>query len=65
MKNDKYSKFEKLDNTFKANGDRLIQYVDDCQEKFSSIKSEVIKNKEDFSNFSTNQHRQPGIRKGL
>jgi|LauGreDrversion4_2_1035121.scaffolds.fasta_scaffold152278_3 hypothetical protein len=41
MKSEKYSKTEKLQNSFKNSGDKILEFIDDTQNKFVSIKDQV------------------------
>jgi hypothetical protein len=41
MKTEKFNRYEKLEHNFKQNGEKLIQFIDDSQNKFSSIKDQV------------------------
>jgi hypothetical protein len=41
MKSEKYSKTEKLQNSFKTSGDKILTFIDDTQNKFISIKDQV------------------------
>lgn len=41
MKSEKYSKTEKLQNSFKSSGDKILGFIDDTQNKFLTIKDQV------------------------
>ena len=38
MKTEKFNKYERLEVNFKSNGEKLIQFIDDSQSKFSTLK---------------------------
>ena len=42
MRNEKLSKLEKLDETLRSNGERLIEFSEDCNKKFQSTREQVI-----------------------
>lgn len=42
MKSEKYTKVEKLQNSFKNSGDKILGFIDDTQNKFLLIKDQVI-----------------------
>ena len=42
MKSEKFNRYEKLENNFKQNGERLVQFIDDSEKKFSTLKDQVI-----------------------
>lgn len=41
MKSEKFNRYEKLENNFKQNGEKLVQFIDDTQNKFSTVKDQV------------------------
>ena len=41
MKTEKFNRYEKLESNFKANGEKLIQFIDDTQIKFGTVKDQV------------------------
>ena len=43
MKSEKQNKFEKLESNFRNNGEKLLNFIDDTNNKFSIAKDQVIK----------------------
>ena len=43
IQNDKYSKLEKIDEALKSTGDKLIDFNEDCTNKFQAIKEQLSK----------------------
>jgi hypothetical protein len=45
MRNEKLNKLEKIDEKLRSNGERLIEFSEDCNKKFQSTREHVIFNK--------------------
>ena len=43
LQNEKYSKLEKIDESLKTTGDKLIDFNEDCTNKFQAIKEQLSK----------------------
>jgi hypothetical protein len=41
MRNDKMGKMERLDETLRNSGERLIEFSEECNNKFQSIREQV------------------------
>ncbi len=41
MRNDKLGKLERLDETLRNSGERLIDFSEECNNKFQSIREQV------------------------
>ena len=43
LRNEKMNKLEKLDETLKSSGERLIEFSDDCHAKFQTLREQISK----------------------